>query len=312
MFGDHPYSVIVDDRGRYAWWYEQAAGDTSVRTRMSRDGRSVLFNHFAEDKSVDDSSIYRVSLDGTSVQEIRTEWGHHDFVELPEGGYAYLALDIRAYGERSIVGDSVIELDANGENPRTVWSAWDSWTPPDEPMSESFYPQGEDWLHANTLEYDAENDDYYVSIRNRSSVVRVDRESGELIYELGGDESDFTLTDGKAFEHQHSPLFKDGKLWVFDNRDGGSRSYVRSYTVDEEARTYANDWTYGGPEGNWVSILGDVDPVDDDNRLLGWGTAGFLSEIDTKDHENWRMDVEFGNGTAFGEQVDTLGGPWSE
>jgi hypothetical protein len=309
VFGDTPYIALLDDEGRYSWWFAGEHDEVYTRTRLSLDKSAVVFNAFAEDRGVDASSIYRVSLDGTNVTEIATPDGHHDFVELPEGGYAYFAIDVREYEGRSIVGDSLVEISADGTETIEVWNAWNVWTPPDEHMSENFYPQGEDWLHCNTIEYDENERAYYVSVRNLNALLKIDRDSGEILWQLGGDQSDFALTAGTAFAHQHSPLVMGDELLVFDNRESGNLSYARGYDLNVAGGTYAESWTREGPQGNWVALLGDIQRFENGNTLMAWGTAGFLNELNSGDEEIWRMDVEFGNVVGFFEGVDQVGGP---
>ncbi len=309
VFSDHPFVLGLDGEGRFTWWWEGESNDVYTRARLSLDARAIVFNRFDEDRSIDRGAIYRVSLDGTEVSEIPAELSHHDFVELPEGGYAYLKIDVREYGdERTVVGDSLVEIDETGALVTEVWNAWDAWTPPDD-LSLGFYPQGEDWLHCNTLEYDADRGVYLVSVRNESMVMEIDRATGELLWTMGGDDSSLALTSGTAFEHQHAPLRDEKGMFVFDNRDGDARSYVRHYAVDQDAGTYTEDWTFDGPEGNWVALLGDVIPYDDGGKLLAWGTAGFINEIDAQGNQSWRADAEFGHIIGFLDSVDSLGGP---
>lgn len=309
VFSDHPYVLGLDAEGRYNWWWEGLGNDVYTRARYALDGKAITFNRFDEDRSIDRGAIFRVSLDGDHVVETPAEGAHHDYVELPEGGYAYLKIDVREVDGRSIVGDSLVEIDADGVLVREVWNAWDEWTPPDEEMSTAFYPQGEDWLHCNTLEYDAEREVYLVSVRNLSAVMEVERATGEIRWLVGGATSDFALTSGTAFEHQHSPLRTETGMYVFDNRDGDSRSYVRHYAIDEASGTYTEDWTFNGPEGNWVALLGDVIPYDDGTKLLAWGTAGFANEVDARGEQNWRVDAEFGHVIGFVDAAAELGGP---
>ena len=309
VFSDHPFVVGLDAEGRYNWWWEGLGADVYTRARFSLDGKAVLFNRFDEDRSIDRGAIFRVSLDGNDVVEVPAEGAHHDFVELPDGNYAYLKIDVREHEGRTIVGDSLVEVDAAGTLIREVWNGWDTWVVPDEPMSTAFYPQGEDWLHCNTLEYDADRDVYLVSVRNLSAVMEVDRAGGEIRWLIGGDDSDFALTAGTAFEHQHSPLRTATGLYVFDNRDGAARSYVRHYAIDEGSGTYTEDWTFEGPEGNWVALLGDVIPYDDGTKLMAWGTAGFANEVNGNGQQNWRVDAEFGHVIGFIAAASALGGP---
>lgn len=307
LLGSEPYAVILNDRGQYTWSYAGSHDKVFTRARISLDGQAMVFNSFAEDREVDAGSILRVSFDGATVTETRTVLGHHDFVELPEGGYAFIAIDIREYDGRSIVGDSIVEISVDGTESRVVWNSWDTWTPPREHMSDDFYPQGEDWIHGNTLEYNAAERTYLLSMHNRDSVGRIDRDSGELLWELGGDDSDFALTAGTAFGAQHGPSIVGDDFFIYDNTESGCCSFARGYTLDYEALTYAETWTVQGKKGFRAQQFGQVIRYDDGATFIDWGSAAYFSELDADDKQNWRADVEFGTIPTYVQPITQIG-----
>lgn len=307
LLGSEPYAVILNDRGQYTWSYAGTHETVFTRARISLDGTAVVFNSFAEDREVDAGSIVRVSFDGSEVTETRSVLGHHDFVELPEGGYAYIAIDIREYDGRTIVGDSIVEVSVDGAETRVVWTSWDSWTPPDERMSMSFYPQGEDWIHGNTLEYSPTDRAYLLSMHNRNSVARIDRDSGEILWELGGETSDFALTSGTAFAKQHGPSLVGDQFFVYDNTESGCCSYARGYAMDHAALTYEEIWTIQGKKGFRAQQFGQVIRYDDGATFIDWGSAAYFSELDADDVQVWRADVEFGTIPTYVQPLTELG-----
>lgn len=307
LLGSQPYAVILNDRGEYTWSYAGDPDKVFTRARISLDGQAMVFNSFAEDREIDAGTIIRVSFDGSTLTETRTVFGHHDFIELPEGGYAFIAIDVREYDGRSIVGDSIVEVSVDGSESRVVWNSWDSWTPPDERMSMDFYPQGEDWIHANTLEYSPTDRTYLLSMHNRDSVAYVDRDSGELLWELGGDASDFTLNAGTAFAAQHGPSLQGDQFFIYDNTDGGCCSYARGYTVDFENLTYAETWTIKGKNGFRAQQFGQVIRYDDGATFIDWGSAAYFTELDADDNLNWRADVEFGTIPTYVQPLAQIG-----
>ena len=307
LLGSDPFVVIMNSDGNYTWAYEGTHSQVFTRARISLDGQAVVFNTFAEDRAIDEGKIVRVSFDGATVTEVKTPLAHHDFVELPEGGYAFIAIDVREYDGRNIVGDAIVEVSPDGADTRVAWNSWDWWEPTDDHLPENFYPQGEDWLHGNALEYDPVERTYLLSLHNRNSIVLVDRDSGEIGWELGGSASDFALTSGTAFEHQHGPSFFGDELFVFDNRAEGCCSFGRAYALDKNAMTYEETWSVAGANDERVQQFGQVTPYDDGATLIDWGSAGYFSELDADDEQRWRADVAFGTIPTYFLAVEQIG-----
>ena len=74
-----------------------------------------------------------------------------------------------------------------------------------------------DYFHLNAVNLD-EHGNLLISARNTWTVYDVDRHSGEVIWQLGGKASDFTLGPGVAFAWQHDPLpAGHDTIRLFDN-----------------------------------------------------------------------------------------------
>ncbi|MEO3750363.1 arylsulfotransferase family protein [Streptomyces sp. B6B3] len=147
-----------------------------------------------------------------------------------------------------------------------------------------------DPIHLNSLEYDADGD-ILASGRNTSTVYRIDRDTGEIVWRFGGENSDFAFADPAdmpSAQHDARRL-PDGRLSVFDNGNGhrprSSRGAV--YALDEEAMT-----------ADLVSSLRPETPVH--GPITG----------SNRHQENGDQLVSFGNtgviaGFADGEEVFT-------
>jgi hypothetical protein len=93
-----------------------------------------------------------------------------------------------------------------------------------------------DSVHANGIELDTDGH-LLVSARNTSTIYKVDRATGNILWRLGGKKSDFKMGDRATFGLQHDPRrHADGTLSVFDDGTAGpSRGIVLN--VDEVAMT---------------------------------------------------------------------------
>ena len=76
---------------------------------------------------------------------------------------------------------------------------------------------GLDYFHANSIEVDHDNN-LLVSARQTFAVYKIDRNTGEIIWRLGGKKSDFVMGEGTRFAFQHDARrLTDGTISIFDN-----------------------------------------------------------------------------------------------
>ena len=127
----------------------------------------------------------------------------------------------------------------------------------------------EDWSHVNSVFYHPPDDSIIVSVRHQDAVVKLSRETGELIWIMGthtgwGDrwKPDLLNPVGELEwqHHQHAAqITPDGSLLLFDNgnhrawppeaKTPDKETYSRAveFKIDEEQSTVEQVWVYGGP-----------------------------------------------------------------
>ncbi|MDQ3317753.1 MAG: arylsulfotransferase family protein, partial [Actinomycetota bacterium] len=137
-------------------------------------------------------------------------------------------------------------------------------------------------FHINSIEVD-DDDNLLVSARRTSAVYKLDRESGEVIWRLGGEKSDFTMGQDAQFAYQHDVRRRsDGALTLFDNRgermDEPSRGVALE--LDEDAMTATLLREYIHPTETFAIFQGNVQTLPNGNAFVGWGSAPYLTEHD--------------------------------
>lgn len=81
---------------------------------------------------------------------------------------------------------------------------------PDEPY---------DFAHLNSVDIDLDGN-LLISARHTDTIYKVDRDTGDIIWRLGGKNSDFTLPPDARFGSQHDVRrHRDGTITMFDNSD---------------------------------------------------------------------------------------------
>ena len=145
-----------------------------------------------------------------------------------------------------------------------------------------------DYFHINSIEVD-HDDNLIVSARSTFAVYKIDRETGEVIWRLGGKKSDFEMGPGTRFAYQHDARRQpDGTITIFDNgntvfEDGLPRAIEESRGIelelDEEAMTAVLVREYTHPDKQFAHAGGNMQVLPNGNVLIGWGRAPVFSEF---------------------------------
>jgi hypothetical protein len=296
--------MILDEQGEIVWWWTDERDLQVYRARLSLDGESVIYNagSISGDPS-EDSQLVRVTLDGSEETTIDIPLLAHDFVELEDGTIGAMVIEIQE-GEdgEEIRGDTIVEISPDGTQ-TTIWSSFDAWDP-DETNSGDEGDVG--WTFANALDYDAEDDAWLLSVRNFSSIVKIDRATGEVLWGFGGVVNDFDIT-GTPFLHEHQFDLDGDSMLVFDN-DGlsGNQSRVVEYLFDEEARTAEEIWSYVPDPSVYCFVLGDVQRIEGDDRLITWSAAGAIERVTLAGESTWQLTTPLGYVLGFNTLESSL------
>ncbi len=307
--------VALGARGDVVWAFPETAEGLNrppLRARLSADGKDILYNHMAPNADAL-CEIVRVPLDGGTPSTVGMHGGHTDFVEYTPGGYATLGWEIRAFDDRKIMGDTIVELSPEGVE-RTVWSVFDDFSPDLSQTYASLYPEDptiEDWSHINGISYDADEDAYYVTMTFNNGVAKVDRASGTMEWFIGNpDAGDFSNPDAdKLLELPHSVERIDGGVLAFSRgRMGvpGECSEAVELTIDQDAREVRRAWNYTSPDCISVSYLGGAERLPGGNTLITWTTAGQIDQITPDGRQAWTVNTAIGNGIGFTTWVPEL------
>ncbi len=135
-----------------------------------------------------------------------------------------------------------------------------------------------DYMHFNSMFID-NDDNLVVSCRNINSIIKVSRETGELIWILGGSEDDFGLTDDQLFSKQHSIIVtSDGSYMIFNNGNDevgkgltDSSSIIR-LKVDEQSMTVTEFLSYDTEF--FSNYMGSIRQLDGENGIYLWAVGG--------------------------------------
>lgn len=294
---------VIDREGRYVWWdwteISATGQDAMTEAWISADGQWVEWI-----KGMPGTAIYRKRIDGSAAETIPLSGVHHGFYPRPEGGWAAIVQQQANIDGQQLIGDSIYEVEPSGETSELFRAFTDLEIDPDSGENLGY---AIDVTHCNSIWLDPVGDDWYVGSWSRNSVLVLDRETGDLVREIGGAFSDLELESGTAFESGHAPRLSGNQLLLMDNGSatrGSSR--VVAYDLDLQAGTMKESWSF--EPGIYASSLGNADPLDDGGHFVSWGVAGRFSELDADHREVWRADASLGGLFGYAHLIPSFAG----
>ncbi len=278
------YVIIFDGNGVPVWW-RAAAG--AVDAKLLADGTLA----FGATKK------YEIrTLDGTllhTLKPVGADADTHDMLLLPDGNYMVMAgvprpgtVDLTAFGgpaDATVLDNEVQEIDPDGD---LIWS-WNTKDhigleeTPTEWWQARVLPNhadGYDVVHMNALDIDSGS--LVVSLRHTNAAYEIDRDSGDVVWKLGGTPTPESLNvigdpaTGGPFGGQHDVrLHSDGTLTAFDNGQTQDRPprAVR-FGIDPEAGTATYLESISGlPEVAEAVCCGSARRSPSGSWLVDWG-----------------------------------------
>jgi hypothetical protein len=297
--------LLVDHMGEPVWFkpIPRALWATDVRLAHYR-GRPVVtwwegkmnVIGFGEGEGVIVDSSYR------ELARVRASNGRsidiHEFMLTPEGTALFTCFphrvpanlsDIGGPSDGSILEGVIQEVDIASGRLLFEWRSLDHI-----PVTASYFPPeiayGYDYVHLNSIDITPDGH-LLVSARHSWALYKIHRRTGEVLWRLGGKDSDFALDNDAQFYWQHDARHHpDGTISVFDDgaaqfADGSgyrrSESHSRGVVldIDEGGKAVRLLRAYRHPNRVLVNAMGNFQTLPDGRVLLGWGTYPVASEF---------------------------------
>jgi hypothetical protein len=283
------YLMILENDGTPVW-YKELMDDYSYDFKLQCNGLPTYaqFLHHHPYTGGGDAVHMVMDPDFNEIDSFQIGNGYiaeaHDFQWLPNGhallfGYYLTPMDLSGlvdggYPKALVSGGVVQELDAD-RNVVFQWRTWDhyspeevSWRRADRPIVSQF--------HLNTINMDV---DGHIFLGTPSWVKKINRQTGEIIWHLGGDENEFTFVGvdaEEAVDHFGGHAFyrlDNGNVLIYDggNRSGTRSSQIHEYKLDEENKTAELVWTYVPDPGVYAWHRGNAQRLPNGNTFIGWG-----------------------------------------
>ena len=337
--------VAVDSAGEVVWYYKTGSNVGDAR-RLSNgnilymSGRAGhLYEIDMVGRVIAEWHTDRVPEEEVGEGSIRVdaETFHHEAFETVTGNILTISSEVREFdgyptsatdpaaprSTSNVLGDVLVEFTRRGDVVREVKLldlldpyrvGYDSlgagfWG---SVYTETFDHPLRDWAHTNAVMSDSTGRYALASSRVQDAVVKVDLETGELVWILGehggwGPEwKDHLLTPVGDFMwqyHQHAPMFTpEGTILMFDNGNNrawpfeapmpASESFSRAveYRVDEDKMEIEQVWSYGGPgdEHFFSTFISDADWLPGTRNVL----VADGGRVTGEDGHHWARIVE--------------------
>lgn len=310
------YRCAIDRRGNIVWFMATEHLDL-INAKVVRDFKlypdgSITFVHQpnASHTDIDLNSIWKAPYQGT-VSESEKEDYHHAFTILPNGNYMVLGDEKVNFSNDTVTTDAVnfcniIEFDKAGN---IVWS-WrmKDYFPYEYLINSRLKTKnGIADPHANSFTIDEKNNTIYLSFRDISRIIKIDKITKKIIASYGfklKDEDDLYETD--LFRLQHDiQLLENNDMLIFNNndidRDKVSCIEIVSFPVsknDSFKLKWKFDINYDKESLGKIQRMGGVKIMPNGNYLICEGSNNRVVEINQKKEILWDFALR---------QVDSTG-----
>lgn len=241
----------------------------------------------------------------------------HDFVMTDDGHYHLLAMEERIMDASGLIteggqmGDTacvvighIIQEFDESKNLVGEWKSLDHFA-----LEDIYYyyftdPMGVDHAHVNSLFIDFDGN-YVISSRSLDEVTRINRQTGQIMWRLGGKNNQFTfLGDTLRFTSQHdAQYFADGTVVLYDNATNSIPDHVSRmliYQMDTVNMTVNDIHNFQHPQNLPSGFMGSARTLEDDNFIISWG-GGYDYSIGSSIQEfdglwNEVMEIDFEDG----------------
>lgn len=307
-----PTQMILDNFGNLVYYKKFPVGGSSD-FKLQSNG---LISYSSNNK------FYLVDSTFTIVDSVVPKNGvlfdGHDIQILPNGNFLILGMEkvimnLSSYNyfgpnntnpgsNSATVTCGVIQEQDPAKNVVFEWHCKDHYSFSDVDPTWLSSPANVDWTHLNAVEKDYDGN-YLLSTRHFNEITKINKNTGLIIWRLGGNANQFTFTnDVQKFIGQHDiRRLTNGNITLFDNGkiSPPHAATAKEYQLNETTLIANLVWSYIEDTSNFSRSLGNHQRLNNGNTLVNYGTLN---------NSNIIFNVVTNTGTKIFELVfaDTL------
>jgi hypothetical protein len=175
-----------------------------------------------------------------------------------------------------VVANHVAHMDAD-DNLIWIWRSWDHL---DEMEvidgvggENSIEDDWIDYMHMNAIDFDLDGN-IVVSNRHMSEITKINRQTGDVMWRLGGKKDYFTwVNDNDRISYQHSiRVLPNGNYTIFDNGNFHDPHFSRALemALDTVNWTATKVWEFRDTPDVESWAMGNVQRLENGNTLINW------------------------------------------
>jgi Arylsulfotransferase (ASST) len=292
--GSQPGPLIFDRSGQPVWFRPlPGLRATNFQVGRYRDEPVLIWWEGTIPKGYGQGEAVIVDSSYREVARVRAGNGRqmdlHELLLTPQGTMLFTCFPENVPTDLSPVGgpssgtvrQSVIqEVDVRTGRVLLEWRSLEHVD-----VSESYASLADqyDYLHANSIDV-APDGNLLISARHTFALYKLDRQTGQVIWRLGGKQSDFQMGRDAQFFWQHDArALGANMITVFDDGAGPSKDESQSRAialeVDEAAKTARLARSFRHPKPLLADAMGSARTLPDGHVIVGWGTEPYISEF---------------------------------
>jgi len=301
-----PYTLILDNDGAPVWYRRGSSVDDF---KVQKNGMITETKFRGYDQNFTRAKNFN------AVNGYQTDT--HELQVLEDGGYLLLGLrafhhvDMRRFvnggDPDATINETCIQEFTAADELIFQWRAWGNLDIGSVGPAHIANVLGNriNFSHMNAIDID-EDDHILVSNRHLSEVTKIHRQTGEIIWRLGGSHSDYSFVndplggfwcqhDIRALGHQRYTLFDNG------NNHDPPVSRAIEYELDPNTMTARLVWEYRGNPDRYTYYMGNAQRLPNSNTLINFVSSDYpkVVEVNPEGQIEFEMDFVNGGGSVY-------------
>ncbi|HPE58064.1 MAG TPA: arylsulfotransferase family protein [Bacteroidales bacterium] len=279
-----PYLIIFDQFG-VPVYYEKLISQGYDFKLQQNGNLSYYVNDWPNARHIEIDSSYQFvkvhitgnGYSGTDFHELLLLENGHSIVQTYDPQLVDMSQVVPGGDPNAIVSGWIIQEKDNEDNVIFQWRSWDHFEITDADENTNLLDPVIDYVHGNSIELTDDNA-MLLSPRNFNEITKIDRNTGEIIWRLGGENNMFTFTnDTLRFSRAHDVrVMENGNISLFDNgtyHPEPQYSSIIEYNVDEVNMEVTLIRRLRSDPDIFGIIMGDAQERPDGSFITGWGSG---------------------------------------
>jgi arylsulfate sulfotransferase len=292
-------AYLVDHSGKIRWYHMvDGLGFKVIHYTKAQTILAILGRN--DEPTSYGSEILELDLLGDTVLHLKKGQGdfkqtiHHEIIKNDKEQLVTLFVDdklqdLTAIGgsrKDTIAGDGILVMDKHGKQ-IWRWSVFDALDPIKDPH---LLATKKDWMHANSLNYDADGN-YIMSFYNNGQIWKINSRTGKVMWKFGKG-GNITMPAECNFTQAHAAhINADGNLMFFDNGIEKHQSGVFALKVDEEKKSAVMNLHIKLPKEIFNGRMGSAYLVNGNTVLCCCSKRHIIVLTDRKGVLLWTMET---------------------